>query len=186
MPSAGHPAVLRRASASASRKRSATLAREIRHPAHEHEPAAREERQRRSGGDQGFRGQLVRVEDLAIPAGGLVVGQERRVRRSTTSSTRRGSGPWRRRSGGTRPAAASRRRALTSSSEPFEGEADDGAGHVDRRLLHGLTLAGQGLRHLPRHLEIGPLVDAVLLPEDLVLLEILEGQGQSNDQAGTR
>ena len=50
---------------------------EIRHPAHEDQPAAREERQRRSGGDEDFRGQLVRVEDLAIQAGGLVVGQER-------------------------------------------------------------------------------------------------------------
>ena len=67
----------RRASASASRSRSATLAprsatprtRTSRRPAKSESDAP--------GGDEGFRGELVRVEDLAIPAGGLVVGQER-------------------------------------------------------------------------------------------------------------
>ena len=76
MPSAGQPAAARRASARASRSRSAALAAQIPYPAHEDEAAAGEERERRAGRDEALGRELVGMKDLAVPVGGLIVRQE--------------------------------------------------------------------------------------------------------------
>ena len=127
--------------------------------------------------------ELVGVKDLAIPVGGrLIVRQEGPGHALEEVVDQERLRPVQQEERRDRPAAASRRRAVTSSSEPFEGEADDRPRDVHGRPLDGLLLAGQGLRHLPGHQEVGPLLDPVLLPDDPVLLEIPERQGETDDQ----
>ena len=183
MPSAGHPTVRaepRPASRGAGRP-PWLRGRPLRAPSTSRRPAKSDNEA--PDGDQGFRGQPVGVEDLAVQSAAWSSGRSAWVSRATTSSTRRGLGSVEEEKRGDTSGRGVAEEGADLQLEPFEGEARRWPGR--RRPRPSARPAPRRARccvHLPCHLEVRALLDPVLLPEDLLLAEVLNVRASRDDQ----